>query len=233
MNFNFLRIFTLVLISFAGSAFGQDLEYTKTSDSLLILNSGNSDYLTADLKNKTNDTLSIKIVRLLNDLPQNWLSGLCADVCYPAMTDSIEVAIPPLSIQEFRMYFNTYGPVNELKDTAKTTILFMNNNANYYVQNFYSLFSSSFLDVSKIDNESKDILIYPNPFSVNTNIDLKLINDIISIELISYSGQLVRIFNNFDSEGKIEITNKGLESGIYFFKVRTANKIFIKKLILN
>ncbi|MBL7086720.1 MAG: T9SS type A sorting domain-containing protein [Candidatus Cloacimonetes bacterium] len=77
---------------------------------------------------------------------------------------------------------------------------------------------------------------YPNPFSTTTLIRYDLPEDThVNIQIYNIRGQLVKeLVNGVESAGRrqIEWNTKGFGSGIYFFKLSTKDKTFIKKMIL-
>ncbi|MBC8526795.1 MAG: T9SS type A sorting domain-containing protein, partial [Candidatus Cloacimonetes bacterium] len=80
---------------------------------------------------------------------------------------------------------------------------------------------------------------YPNPFSTNTLIRYDLPEDVhVNIQIYNVKGQLIEeLFNGVESAGrkKIEwnvLEKSGMSSGIYFYKLSTKDKTFIKKMIL-
>ena len=77
---------------------------------------------------------------------------------------------------------------------------------------------------------------YPNPFYSKTVIKYDLPKDThVNIQIYNIRGQLVKeLVNGVEAAGRkqIEWNAKGLSSGIYFFKLSTKDKTFIKKMIL-
>ena len=77
---------------------------------------------------------------------------------------------------------------------------------------------------------------YPNPFSSNTLIRYDLPKDThVTIQIYNVRGQLVKeLVNGVESAGRkqIEWNSKAMSSGIYFYKLSTKDKTFIKKMII-
>jgi hypothetical protein len=210
---------------------GQGFSFSLNGDTMLVLNS-TTDYLSSNLVNLQNNTLAIDIIRIENDMPSNnWYSGLCTDVCYTAITDSIRIYIPPNNTQEFKMYFSKYG--TPTSDTAHTKMLFRNvdNPLNAFTQNYYATLNSTILDVIYI-SISTDILIYPNPVRSHSVLYLKNTQGVIfSFTLFDIYGRPVRTIQNIN-EPQIVIERQNLNSGIYFFQITTGkNKSYSGNLI--
>ncbi|MBC8526496.1 MAG: choice-of-anchor D domain-containing protein [Candidatus Cloacimonetes bacterium] len=77
---------------------------------------------------------------------------------------------------------------------------------------------------------------YPNPFNSKTVIRYDLPKDTyVSIQIYNVRGQLVKeLVNGVEEAGRkqIEWDVKDMSSGIYFYKLLTKDKIFIKKMLL-
>ena len=109
--------------------------------------------------------------------------------------------------------------------------------------------SKSFTSDSEKSNEdSENIPVYsedkvnyfeiiPNPFKESTTINFKVPEEgIVSIEVYNYLGQKISdLFNEMVSKGqqkKIEFFTNNLSSGIYYAKLKSENKVIIKKMMI-
>ena len=89
------------------------------------------------------------------------------------------------------------------------------------------------------DNTINDISfeIIPNPFKESTAINFKVPEEgVVSIEVYNYLGQKISdIFNEMiskDQQKRIEFFTNNLSSGIYYAKLKSENKILIKKMVV-
>ena len=77
---------------------------------------------------------------------------------------------------------------------------------------------------------------YPNPFTSKTVIRYDLPKDThVTIQIYNVRGQLVKeLVNGIESAGRkqIEWNSKDMSSGIYFYRLSTKDKTFIKKMII-
>ncbi|MBC8525875.1 MAG: T9SS type A sorting domain-containing protein, partial [Candidatus Cloacimonetes bacterium] len=77
---------------------------------------------------------------------------------------------------------------------------------------------------------------YPNPFSRTTLIRYDLPQDTyVNIQIYNVRGQLVKeLVNGVETAGRkhIEWDTEGMSSGIYFYRLSTKDKTFIKKMVL-
>jgi len=85
--------------------------------------------------------------------------------------------------------------------------------------------SNNSTSISDIDNQSQDISIYANPVSHNLYIDG--IAPIDKIDIINSVGIVIQRL-----EGAKSLDISQLESGNYFLKAYTPNKIIIKKFVI-
>lgn len=94
----------------------------------------------------------------------------------------------------------------------------------------------SSLSVKKIDNNQLTTKIYPNPFSLSSQLTYQLKKSSkISIKIINVFGkEVANIFEGFKNAGshKLEINNNNLSSGLYFLVTRYGNENSVHKIII-
>ena len=73
-------------------------------------------------------------------------------------------------------------------------------------------------------------IVYPNPFTDYTTIELSDTYQILKIELIDIHGRTVRSINNINSNS-ITIYRDNLPSGIYFIRIQS-DDTYVKKVII-
>jgi hypothetical protein len=198
------------------------------------------------LTNNTTGIVEFFVVRTQNDLPTGWKSFMCVNICYGDTVDISEVLplLPPpnpgpVMALEVETNSNIGTGVVTLKvqkrtdpnDTASLT--FTTSNASTVIGE-ERLTASSF----KLYNN------YPNPFNPSTTIPYNIpVNmGIHKTHLAVYNllGQEVRTLVNHEvAPGFHSVVwdgndNAGKEvcSGIYFYKLRSANYEITKKMIL-
>lgn len=113
------------------------------------------------------------------------------------------------------------------------TVLITSNNTEIFIAN-----STSCADLAtetiEHDCSKSTCLVYPNPFSDNTTfvIQSDKLNKIYFFELTDILGKKVKSKNGI-SEKQFEISRNGLENGIYFYKIYTAESIIgIGKVVI-
>jgi len=88
-----------------------------------------------------------------------------------------------------------------------------------------------FAETGKVNiEEVSSIEVYPNPAQHSFLINLPCDNQY-DVELIDSKGQVMRSFNNISSIIKIDCSN--ISSGIYLLKVKSNDKIYEQKVVIN
>jgi hypothetical protein len=111
----------------------------------------------------------------------------------------------------------------------------------YTGSNYFEMFNG----VSEVDSEIEvipdrySIDVYPNPFNGTTNIEFNISpREIVEAQIFDVTGRLIKTFESFEYiSGKIiwnTARNKSgeLSSGVYFFRLRTKENLYSKKLLL-
>ena len=81
------RIFTLIFIT-GTLIIAQDFSFE--NHDILVVDSLNSEMIFEfTLTNNSSSEITVSIIRTINELPDNWTSSLCFDLCYPPFLDSI------------------------------------------------------------------------------------------------------------------------------------------------
>lgn len=109
--------------------------------------------------NSMSDYAVLDILRIEYNLPQDWETALCTDLCYESDVDSIRMFIPPGSQQEFIFYFYTSDEI------ASGDVLVLMRNvyiSNRVYQRFYGLTNST---AGQVINQEIELSVYPNPTS--------------------------------------------------------------------
>lgn len=202
----------------------QDFTFTMTSDTLLHYTTSNN-YLTANIVNQTTDTLVMDMLRLQNDMPMGWSSGMCAVVCGYAWEDSMRFEIPPLDTQEYRMYFNYMGSPSA--DTAHAYIRFRSTTSAVPIdQEFWA--TQDMASGLHSFNEM-GIRVYPNPVSDMLYIDLIDNTMYQELQLFNSLGKLVVMTSGKDLHNRLDLSH--LPAGIYHLQMKINNKLVVTQLI--
>lgn len=148
------------------SANAQGFSFTLQSDSISTNVPGTELIVAGMLTNlSTVDDVMIYIVRKENNLPTDWLSSLCTDVCLPPSGDSTYLYLYAGDSSSFTFHFYTTAT----EDSGNAVVTFRNaaNASEVYSQRFYGKTDSSYtagLQHLNI-NKNQDISLFPNPCS--------------------------------------------------------------------
>lgn len=88
--------------------------------------------------------------------------------------------------------------------------------------------------IEEVATTNGSVIVYPNPFSDNTTFVIKSdkLNELYSFELTDVLGKKVKSKTGI-SEKQFEISRDGLENGIYFYKIYTAESVIgIGKVVI-
>ncbi len=188
------------------------------------------------IHNLTDSLLTVKVVRIKNNIPPDWSSSLCLDVCVSPAVDTVTSVIAPDDSLGFSVTFYTADSLAgdgsvELKifavgtwDTlyhkvsAMTTLLAIDDGSGAPIQTF-RLFGN-----------------FPNPFNPTTTIRYQLAErSIVTIDLFNVNGRLIeRLFSGSQSAGvhNFKVNASALASGVYYYRVKTLKHAAYGKMIL-
>ncbi len=117
------------------------------------------------------------------------------------------------------------------KNDENTLIIHSEDIANLYYQEFMHRFTANngVVNIENINLENK-LLIYPNPTKNKFYLKTDKMQEM-NIEIFDIFGKKIFYKNYFDKDVSIDLNKE--EKGIYFMKIKTENKSFTKKIILN
>lgn len=185
----------------------------------------------ADIINQSStDNAVVEIIRLNSNVPQNWLTALCIDVCYGTNVDTVLVIIPPSGTKEFTFYFYT-DPF--ASGTGYATVGFRNKNIsqNKFLRRFWGSTEKTTNNTEKINNDDLFISIYPNPnngfFSIVNHL-----NESFDYTIVNNQGKNI-ISGKVNSSQNTLLDCSELTSGFYNISIRNEKRIMTKKIIIN
>jgi hypothetical protein len=165
------------------------------------------------LKNlSSTDNVEINISKQFINVPADWSTALCADICYAPTVNSTLVTIAPNDSLNFIFYFYT----GFTADSGMVRLRFRNVNitANTILQKHYG-FTSELTGIS--DLEAEKIKMFPNPCKDKLMLicnDQQIGNN---YTLYDISGKMVLAGKIFSEQ--TEITLGRISSGFYYLKI--------------
>ena len=188
------------------------------------------------IHNVSSSTITIAVVRRVNDLPNNWTSSVCLGmICYNETIDSVSVQIGQgdSSACGVLAWINGAGA-----GTVQLDIFDLNSDEHLFINvNFYA----GNVEIRKDLIKPNQILLfpaYPNPFNPVTTIGFDIpieSQNTTTLQLFDVNGRLIESLVNSvlqPGEYKIAWSASGMPSGIYFAELVSGNYRQVQKLIL-
>jgi hypothetical protein len=187
-----------------------------------------------ELVNNTDWPVDIEFERVQNNIPIDWESSLCADVCLPSWVNTGEIYIPAGGTQPFAMYFYT----SSMPQSGQTRVRFTNKNDanNEFLADFFCTTEDEETGIIQPEEQPLEFILWPNPARDVVYIQFKDLSAPVSISIFSATGKAVfkSDFLNKDSNGrvKISLSKNDIGNGIYFITVAEGQKLRTKKLVV-
>lgn len=180
------------------------------------------------INNDTARDVQIYVRRLINNIPVDWATSLCLDVCYSTATDSVVFLLPAGATQSFHFYFYT----SATPDSGKARVGFknLNDSTNSFSQNLFGITTNATTGISPLPSKD-NFIIYPNP--VSNRLNFSSVNlEIMTAEVTDLSGRII-ISQRFSGSSSAEyITMVDIEPGIYLLKLTTSKSQLLKSFIV-
>ena len=188
------------------------------------------------IHNLSSDTITIVVVRRVNELPNNWTSSICLDmICYNEAIDSVSTQIGQGDSTACGVLAWISGPG---AGTVQLDIFDLYSDEHVFLDvNFYA----GNVEISKDLIKPNQILLfpaYPNPFNPLTRIRFNIpfeTQHATSLQLFDINGRSVEsLVNRVMQTGQYEIewSASGMPSGVYFAELVSGNYRQVQKLVL-
>ena len=188
------------------------------------------------IHNLSSDTITIIVVRRVNELPNNWTSSVCLDmICYTEAIDSVSTQIGQGDSTACGVLAWISGPG---AGTVQLDIFDLYTDDHLFLDvNFYA----GMVDINKDLIKPNQFLLfpaYPNPFNPLTRIRFNIpfeTQHATSLQLFDINGRSVEsLVNRVMQTGQYEIewSALGMPSGVYFAELVSGNYRQVQKLVL-
>jgi len=188
------------------------------------------------IHNLSADTITIIVVRRVNELPNNWTSSVCLDmICYNEAVDSVSVQIGQGDSTACGVLAWISGPG---EGTVQLDIFDLDSDEHLFLDiNFYA----GMVEISKDLIKPNQFLLfpaYPNPFNPVTRMRFNIpveTQHAISLQVFDVNGRpIVSLVNKVLQAGQHEIewSASGVPSGVYFAELVSGNYRQVQKLVL-
>ena len=188
------------------------------------------------IHNLSANTITIVVVRRVNELPNNWASSVCLDmICYNEAIDSVSVQIGQGDSTACGVLAWISGPG---AGTVQLDIFDLYSDEHLFLDvNFYA----GMVDISNDFIKPNQFLLfpaYPNPFNPVTTIRFNIpieTQNTTSLQLFDVKGRPVESLVNRvlqSGEYKVAWSASGMPSGVYFAELVSGNYRQVQKLVL-
>tara|TARA_B110000263_G_scaffold78705_1_gene68676 strand:+ start:97 stop:837 length:741 start_codon:yes stop_codon:yes gene_type:complete len=188
------------------------------------------------IHNLSTETITITVVRRVNELPNNWSSSVCLGmICYNEAIDSVSVQIGSGDSSACGVLAWISGPG---EGTVQLDIFDLDSDEHLFLDiNFYA----GMVEISKDLIKPNQFLLfpaYPNPFNPVTrmrfNIPVEMQHATI-LQIFDVNGRpIVSLVNRVLQAGQHEIewSASGVPSGVYFAEFVSGNYRQVQKMVL-
>jgi hypothetical protein len=168
------------------------------------------------------DNVEIMISKQFVNVPADWTTALCADICYAPTVTSTNVIIQPGDSLNFIFYFYT----GFTADSGLVRVRFKNINipANTVFQKHYGFTSDPATGIFEVAD--KDVIVFPNP--VNNKLIIKTSKDLINEEFSFYDCTGKIVFKGKIGTSLTDISLVNIPAGFYYLKIGGTTKKIIK-----
>jgi hypothetical protein len=156
------------------------------------------------------DNVEINISKQFINIPADWSTALCGDICYAPTVNSTNVTIAPSDSLNFTFYFYT-GPS---ADSGYVKVRFKNLNApvNTVNQRFFGV---TFDPLGIAESNISTLSIYPNPAHNN----ITVLSDLFTGKNFSVLDNSGRVLITGILQNRTELQLEDLSKGIYYLMI--------------
>lgn len=236
-----LTLLTLFLFVIPGSILAQDITF-EPHDTILTDTLGAEIIFLIDVTNVSQTEQTVFIVRTINDLPADWTSSLCFELCFAYFIDSIattpDFGSTPLMPGETReVSLHVFTSVN-----AGTANVQLQAGTTHDPVNRITVDFTAIVNPTSVENDGEQPNEYfltqnfPNPFNPSTKISYGIREaGVVTIKVFNILGsEVATLVNEYKSAGNYEVSfgKNELASGIYIYRLTVNNFIQTRKMIL-
>jgi hypothetical protein len=200
-------------------------EFSMNTDTLVKGDVNSALFVSGTIKNISNVPVKIDIRRLENNLPANWLTSMCIDLCYPTDVDSTMITLKANEQIDLIIDFFT-GP-NPAQGNVRIGMRNVDHPQNKAIMRATAQ-TSNLTNTTRKEKYDPNVLIYPQPSTSFLRIKT---NDYNQYILFDEKGTVYQK-GWIDESETIERNN--ITSGLYLLKLSNADGDFLyKKVIFN
>ena len=196
----------------------------------------------AIVSSTSSSPINFRFARIVNDMPANWYTQMCYDLCYAPFVDTISLPFdPPYVLQPNQTDTLFYIDFSCSGQGLGTAIVRMYNtdNPSQYVQDTFKVEVGG-VGITNISSEVEGYDLsqnYPNPFNPSTTITFSIPkSEEVTMRIYNSLGQIVETVIDGDnlSAGKyrVDFSGENLTSGIYYYTIASGTFSETRKMLL-
>jgi len=212
----------------------QTFSFVMQTDTIVCGNPGDVIYVYANVTNTTATSQSLDMIRVENNIPANWETTICIDVCYQPWVDSAQVSFGANETKIFIFHF--YTDISA-PDSGNARVIFrtVSNPAEVISQRLYGK-TNCVLGVGDIANSDLKLSLYPNPASSFSAITFSLpYPDVVTVSIYDLAGKRIAdVGSSQKSAGShsVPFDAGALAPSTYLLKLQTTRFSQTRKIIL-
>lgn len=242
-----IALSALIILVFSTSAYSQSFTFTRIGPETITLSDTSSyEGVIFGLLRPTSGTLSIRLIRTIEDLTPTWQplgTAMCNFIaCYPPEVDTITesyTTAPNDDTTSFHFYCrNTSNQfvhgAGHMRVRAELV-----SNPSQFVELDFRCNTSQTIGITQISSLAREFELsqnFPNPFNPVTNINFSIPkSDYVSLRVYDMLGREVKTLVNGGltaGEYQVNFDASALSSGVYYYSIRTGDYVSVKKMVL-
>lgn len=236
----------MIILSSAGNSMAQGFTYRNLEPVYIQLpyipDSTQVVQRRAIVSSTSSSQINFRFARIVNEMPANWYTQMCYDLCYAPFVDTISLPFdPPYVLQPNQTDTLFYIDFSCTGKGLGTSIVRMYNtdNPSQYVQDTFKVEIGG-VGITNISSEVEGYELsqnYPNPFNPSTTITFSIPkSEKVTMRIYNSLGQIVETVIDGDnlSAGKyrVDFSGENLTSGIYYYTIASGTFSETKKMLL-
>ncbi len=196
----------------------------------------------AVVSSTSSSPVNFRFARIVNNMPTNWYTQMCYDLCYAPFVDTISLPFdPPYVLQSGQTDTLFYIDFSCTGKGLGTAIVKMYNtdNPSQFVQDTFKVEIGG-VGITNISSQVEGYELsqnYPNPFNPSTSITFSIPKSgEVTLNVYNSLGKLVErvIDGSVLASGKYraDFSGENLSSGIYYYTIFAGNFSETKKMLL-
>lgn len=243
-------LLSLIFLFLSENLSSQSFTFTRITPETVIGDTSGYEIVGYALLRPTSGTLTIRLIRTIEDLTAGWDSlgtSVCNYItCYGTEVDTITANYGPGASDDtisIHFYCRTAYPLPNgtfIHGAGHVRIRaeLLSNPSNFVDLDFRAVTPQT-IGIKQISSIAKEFILgqnYPNPFNPVTKIDFSIPkSEFVSLRVYDILGREVKVLVNGNltpGEYEVDFDAQGLSSGMYYYSLRSGEDVSVKKMML-